>query len=228
MKKLAPLFCFLALFVASCNTETAEKPTKPLLKSYSISKNAQGKYSIDYNLEKNVVSEFVTDEKTNTNQFYLFSDDNAVEKKFNKSLSLNRNELKVGFLEDNIQRNSVAIYDTNIILARGKEYNEYLESYSVTSVGDDGYKVEFKVKEGVVTRFNYNEEDKVHEIHLEKGTATSQTFLKEYKKSSRILKIDFVNHFKQETAARPGKRFSYTRGSGGSRVERRPRMIIQE
>lgn len=227
MKKNTILFYFLSIFtlITSCSNEATENPSKSLLKSYNIYRDSQGKYSIDYNLNENVTSEFVKNAKTHTNEFYLFSKTNTLQKQFNKVLLLDKNKLKVDFLENNIQKNSVTIYDKNIILARGKEYNEYLESYSIESTGNDYYQVDFKVKEGVETKFIYNEKNDTYEIHLEKGNAKNLIFSKKYKKSSETLKIDFVNHHEKNTSARSGTKKLYSLSS--EIFERRPRVVIR-
>lgn len=222
MKRLALYFLATSLLFVSCSTEQTDNKPKQLLKSYQISKNAQGKYSIDYSVNENVSAEFVKNIKTKMNEIHLFSDTNTSKADFNNSLSVERNQLKIGFSENSAKRNSIVIEDTDIVLARGEESNEYLKKYDVTSNDNKNYRFNFTVKEGIVVEFTYNEEENINEIHLKQGKSGELTFSKTYAKNSDVLKVDFVNHY-HATGART-EDMAY---SSDTRVSKRPRWIIE-
>lgn len=219
MKKITPLFLALTIAFASCTSEekTAFKEEN-LLKSYKIEKDVQGRYSVDYNVNSNVTTEFVKNSTTKENEIYLFTGKNANGKNFTEALLLENNKLKVGFVENNEKRKSLIIEDENIVLAKGQENYEFLNSYSIEDLEDSQYKLKFEVKEGVNVTFEYNEAEDIYEVHLKEGTSNGVEFSKTYNKLPNTpLKIDFVNHINSGAA----------RGVQESQVRpRRPRMIV--
>lgn len=223
MKKIVFYFFMVSLVLTSCSTEQQEQTkaaeTK-LLKSYKIVKDAQGRYSIGYSTNNNATAELIKNLKTNTNEIHLFSEKNVKANNFKEDLAIERNQLKIGFIENNAKRRSVTIEDKNIVLARGEESTEYLKEYSVEELDDNQYEVEFEVKEGVRVEYVYNEEIDTYEIHLKEGESSTNEYSKVYTKTSETLKVDFVNHYKSTTAGR-GKAYA-----SRTSVNRRPRWII--
>lgn len=222
MRKLAFYLLATSLLLVACSTEQTNNQPKQLLKSYQISKNAEGKYAINYSVNKNVSAEFVKNIKTKMNEIHLFSDENTNKNNFNNLLSVEKNQLKIGFSENNAQKNSIVIEDTDIVLARGEGDNEYLEEYNVTSTDNVNYKFNFTVKKGVVIEFVYNEKENINEIHLKPGESDKVTFSKTYEKTSDVLKVDFVNHYETTQARTEASAYS-----SSTRVNKRPRWIIE-
>lgn len=222
MKKAILYFFMASLVLTSCSTEQQEetKATETkLLKSYKIVKDAQGRYSIGYSTNNNATAELIKNLKTNTNEIHLLSEGNAKGNIFKEDLAIERNQLKIGFIENNTQRRSVTIEDKNIVLARGEESTEYLKEYSVEELEDNQYEVEFEVGEGVRVEYVYNEEIDTYEIHLKAGESSTNEHSKVYTRTSETLKVDFVNHI--TTTAGRGKAYA-----SRTSVNRRPRWVI--
>ena len=109
---------------------------------------------------------------------------------------------------------SISIIDDNIVLAKGK--SQGLKSYSVKSVEDGIYKLDFKVSNGISVDFTYNEDIDTYEIHLNNGKSSKKNFTKNFEKEAgKVLKIDFVNHFAIDSAK-----------SGSLEAPRKPRVVI--
>ncbi|TYP99420.1 hypothetical protein C7447_10116 [Tenacibaculum adriaticum] len=213
MKKLIPFFIAF-IFLASCSSEETIELDETLLKSYKITKNEQGRYSIDYEVKEDASVDVVKDIKTNYNEIYLFSGKVAMGNKRSESLSIENDQLKVGFFENNQKRKSVIIEDDNIVLAKGEESSEFLEQYSVEDLGDENYQLNFKVRDGVNVVFVYNELEDIYEVHLKEGKSNGVSFSKTYSKTSEVLKIDFVNYSNNFAKATE------------SNIEKMPRVVI--
>lgn len=218
MKKSITLYLslFAALLVSCSENETIQSHDSALLKSYKISKDSQGRYSIDYNVNQSVVSEMSKNNRTKSNDIYLFSG-SGFRSSFTKALSLENNTLKVGFLENNEKRSSIVIEDKDIVLGEGKENEEYLEEYSVEDLGNNNYKLDFRVKLGVKVDYTFNDSEQAYEVHLKMSDTKKvgrASFSKIYTKTSNLLKIDFVNHLKSSYQAR-------------SSSPKRPKFIVQ-
>lgn len=204
MKRLN-LFTLLTsatLILSSCsdNNETLlqEEQAINLLKSYTIQRDANGAYSLDYNLNGNVKAENVIDSNTNTNNIYLYSSNIQLESKVTQDLTIDGNQLKIGFVDTNSKIHPViTILDEKFSYAKGanNEEEEMLSDYSITSNEDGTYKLDFTVKDEVNVDFVYNEDLKIYEVHLEKGEGNETTFSRILEKESGVLlKLDFVNH----------------------------------
>lgn len=198
MKKVTSYLFIFTLFLASCsNNEAINNEKQALLKSYKVVKDAQGRYSIDYNVNSNVAAEVVKNNETNSNDIYLYRTNSADKASFSEALSLQNDLLKIGFVSDSEKIKSLVIEDENIVLAKGAKSTEFLKEYSIESIGNNEYKLDFEVKEGVNVSFTYNDEEGAYEVHLKEGKQSKAEFSKTYTKDSEILKIDFVNHIER-------------------------------
>lgn len=223
MRKITPLFVALAITLTSCSSEDTNTEKSPeLLKSYKVVKDAQGRYSVDYDVSDNVSTEIVENASTKSKEIYLFTGKNANGKSFTEALFLDENQLKLGFVENNQKRKSLVIEDKDIVLAKGEESSEFLEQYSIADLGDDDYQLNFKVKEGVNVTFIYNDAEDIYEVHLQRGKANGLDFSKTYTKTSEVLKIDFVNYLDNNESARGGE----DEMTQSEKRPKRPRMII--
>lgn len=217
MKQITPLFLLVVLFFVSCTSEETIQPEETSLKSYKVTKDSQGRYTIDYEVEENTAATFIKNEENNYNEIYL-SEGNATDKTSEKkSLSIENSILKLGLYEDGEQSKSIIIEDDNIVLAKGQESDEFLDSYSIQSLQDGVYQLDFEVKEGIAVWAEYNEEDDAYEIHLKEGTSNELEFSKTYVKTSEVLKINFVNHILVGSAKGTTEQYSAT--------TRKPRVV---
>ncbi|WP_428742023.1 hypothetical protein [Tenacibaculum sp.] len=220
MKKVAPYFLALTLSIvfASCSnndTEVIDGTPESLLQSYTLKRDANGAYSIDFNTSSN------TDVTTVTNidsskEIILAETAQKTATKHSNDFSIDNDHLKIGFLEaNNGKRTKIYVEDKNITFAKG--VTEFLNSYSVTANGDGTYQLNFTVNDNVTTDFVYNEELETYEVHLASGEALQKTFSRQLEMNpNNILKLDFVNH---KASARTEDDLSY--------IEKRPRQIIE-
>ena len=190
------------MMLTSCETNEENLNIEPetALRSYKISRDAQGKYSIDYEVNENVTVESVKNAESNANEFYLSKGKVAVENQLEIPLVLDNNVLEAKFYDETSVAKGFIIEDDEILLARGEENNEYLQSYSIESLEDGSYQVEFIVKEGVAVSYNYNEQEDIYEINLKEGIAKTLEHSVTYVKTGKELKIDFVNFYTETSA----------------------------
>lgn len=198
MKTLLPLFLMAILVLTSCSSEEDIQvdDNSEFLKSYTLSRDAEGNYSIDYKLNENTSLDVVKDEATNVNEIYLFSGKVAVEKSQSKALSLEDDQLALDIFENGEEVKSIAIEDGELEVGA-----DFLQNYSITDLGNDTYEVNFTVKEGIVVEYEFNELDDTYEIHLKEGvgTATGNRFSKTYIKTADVLKMNFVNSIESQS-----------------------------
>ncbi len=222
MKNLS-LFALLASFTlvfSSCSTNETlipEEQSLDLLKTFTINRDADGAYSVNYDLNGNVQTENVIDRSTNTNNIYLYSSNSQSIRKITQDLTIDGDQLKVGFVDTGSDKKPhITIFDDNALTA--KSPNEKLKDYSISSNEDGTYTLNFSVKNKVRVDFVYNEDIKTYEIHLEKGKANETQFSRILEKiEGQPLKFDFVNHL--DTNAKSTLEEGITR-------PRKPRGII--
>ncbi|MEO9572171.1 MAG: hypothetical protein ABJH82_00620 [Polaribacter sp.] len=203
---LFALVASLTLVFTSCSTNETlltEEQSIDLLKTYTINRDATGAYSIDYDLNSNATSENVVDDSTNTKNIYLYSSDNQSNKKVTQDLVINGTQLKVGFVDTNTDKShNITITDDNLTVAR-KTDNKKLKDYSISSNLDGTYTLDFTVNNKISVDFVYNDELKIYEIHLEEGKTSETSYSRVLEKEvGQPLKFDFVNHIKNNTAAK--------------------------
>ena len=71
---LFALLASLTLVFSSCSTNETllpEEQSIDLLKTYTVKRDANGAYSLDYDLNGNAKTETIVDESTSTNNIYL-------------------------------------------------------------------------------------------------------------------------------------------------------------
>ena len=223
---LFALLASLTLVFSSCSTNETllpEEQSIDLLKTYTVKRDANGAYSLDYDLNGNAKTETIVDESTNTNNIYLYSSDSEVSRRSSQELVIDGDKLTVGFVDTNSDNKQpkITITDDNIKLA--KNSNDKLSDYSISSNEDGTYTLDFTVNSKVKVDFVYNEDIETYEIHLEDGKTGSTSFSRVLEKEDgKPLKFDFVNHIK--TANSNAKRAKYM---SVARVERKPRGSIE-
>lgn len=227
MKKVLHLLA-LAIVLTSCSNESDQvevSKQESLLKSYKVSRDSNGKYTIDYKVVDNATAEVIKNQVSDFNEIYLYSDKYSSKKEHSESFSLEENQLKVGFLEKNDLRKSLIIKDKNILLAKGAKNNEFLRSYSIEEVDENVYELNFEVKNNVVVDFVYNEAESIYEVNLKEGTSNETNFSKTYVKESDMLKIDFVNFtLNQNTSSKSAVALLDEEGYD---ISKRPKVIIR-
>ena len=198
MKKVAPYFLALTLSIvfASCSnndTEALDSNPENLLQSYTLKRDSNGAYSIDFNTSDNTDVTTVTN-VDNSKEIILAETAQKTVTKHSNDFSIENDQLKIGFLETNKgKRTKIYVEDENITFAKG--VTEFLNSYSITANGDGIYQLNFEVNNNVTTDFVYNEETETYEIHLASGETTQKDFSRQMEKiSDKPLKIIFVNH----------------------------------
>ncbi|MDY0780280.1 hypothetical protein [Tenacibaculum sp. IB213877] len=202
MKKIVTYILFVSVALVSCTSEEQiNEQDKTLLKKYEIKKDAQGKYSIDYKVEESSTVEVIKNYENNFNEIHLHDGKVAMKQDYSQGLNIENDQLKIGFFENGSNKRTIIIEDENIVLAKksefeGKRSSPYLESYSITDLGNNEYELNFVTTNGVSVVFNYNENTHIYEIHLKPlGTnINSNTYSKSYVKSEDILQIDFINY----------------------------------
>lgn len=213
----------ISLGLMSCSSEeifTPEEPTNKLLENYTVKRDANGAYSVDYTLTDNAVASLSTDKKSNTNDFYLYSSDNQSERSFKEGLKIQDNLLEVGFTNtESGKKSSITIIDDKISYSNRNADEDFLNEYSISNNGDGTYNLDFKVADDVTVDFIYNDDINTYEVHLKDGANSQSDYVKTFVKEEGVdLKIDFVNHYANETA----------REENVEMVERKPKSIIRD
>ncbi|WP_299834571.1 hypothetical protein [uncultured Tenacibaculum sp.] len=209
-KRYIPFLMIVATLISSCSTEDndvlnteVEGVNKSLIQSQKISRDANGKYTVDYTLAKNAQANLDKDSNIDVTTLNVFETKNdVVNRNTNNSaeLDLKNDKLELQVVENGEERRSITVEDENVILAKGEVSTEFLQSYSVESFGDGQFVLDFTVRDGVQVDFSYDENTNIYEVHLKEGKANGNKFTKLYKKSETLpLKIDFVNYIKIET-----------------------------
>ncbi|MCL7764286.1 hypothetical protein MPF19_12740 [Polaribacter sp. Z014] len=223
---LFALLVSVVLVFSSCSTNETllqEEQSLDLLKTFTINRDANGGYFLDYNVNGNVKTENVVDDTTNTNYIYLYSSENLLSRKVTQDLTIDGNQLKVGFVDTNSSNQpQITIKDKNASLSKN-ENEDMLSEYSISGNEDGTYTLDFTVNSKVKVDFVYNDELNIYEVHLEEGKTDVTTFSKVFDKiDGEALEIDFVNHIliEGDTAAKTNsKSYAFTK-------ERRPEVII--
>lgn len=193
-----PFLMILSILISACSTEEnmPENNDQPLLKSYKLSKDANGRYAIDVDLVEGAYTETYKDETSNTNNIYAYQGEAGNRSKSSSNtLTLDNNKISVDVYENNVQKNTIWVEDKNIVMSKGQISPNFLENYSFEYLGGDEYVLDFNVREGVSVTFEYNSEENIYEVHLKEGASNSIKFTKLYNKSPNLpLRIDFVNY----------------------------------
>ncbi|CAL2087977.1 conserved exported protein of unknown function [Tenacibaculum sp. 190524A02b] len=228
MKKITPLFIAVAsfLFMTSCSsndndTNIIQESQENQLQTYTLKRDSQGRYSIDFNVSENTAVESYKNADL-SNEIILSKTNQKSIPNYTNNFKLENNLLKVGFLEENNgKQTSIAIEDENITFAKG--VTEYLNNYSVTKNKDNTFSLNFEVDENVIAEFVYNENVETYEVHLSKGKSKITKFERILSKpNDDILKIDFVNHKTSNTNNIQNRNY----GEAGE-IPRKPRVIIE-
>lgn len=219
------LALFLIFSFASCTEEEnlEVNQNQSLLKSYKLSKQSNGEYIFNIDLNEGAYTEIYQDYHTNMNNFHVYPR-NLHTPKMNlsneKKLNLNNNRLMLTVFDNEVEEKSVLIEDEITYQGKGKMNPNFLESYSIEYIGDNKYVLDFTVRKNVSVNFKYNFEENINEIHLKEGDAKTTNFTKIYTRTpSLAFKIDFVNYIELKNNSRgANSKTSYV-------IKKRPRYI---
>lgn len=223
---LTTLLIIITLGFSSCSQDDSialQEPTaEDMLKSFNLNKSNDGGFSLNYELGSGISADNVLDEKTNTNNIFLYSSESEVQSRRNQQLSTQNGSLRVDF--NNTEKNtnhSITILDDDIKMSRTS--NEYLESYGIAGSGDGSYELGFTVKDGISVDFIYDGDRGVYEVHLNNDSNASQSVFSETftKEEGVALNIEFVNDEANRSSSRDGDD-----GTGGDNPNR-PVIIIE-
>jgi hypothetical protein len=215
--KFLAITALLSLVFYSCtnkDSDILENNQINLLKDFKLEKNAEGLYSLNFNVKENTkVAQFVD---ASYNEFLLSSSNIKSKENFSKDLSIEGDQLNISIIDANVsEKSSLSIIDDNIKL-QSKGSSEMLSSYSVQGNEDGTFDLAFDVSDNVKVSFVYNQAINTYEIHLEEGNSSTNNFSRILEKEEgHPLKIDFVNHTSNGNAK-----------SASSAMIRKPKVII--
>jgi hypothetical protein len=203
--KLIALALTTVFAFSSCSNEETNlmnNPNEGALKTYKIKRDATGAYSLDINLSENTKVDNVLDATDNTSKYYLSSTNESSKKSMSDDLLINDDNLKVSFIDTEINKGqSISIKDDNISFLKKNNNSTKLKSYSIESNEDGTYALDFSVKNNTDVSFVYNESIKTYEVHLENGSGSEKSFSRTLEKEEGLaLKLDFVNHLNNSSA----------------------------
>jgi len=192
----------LVIGVSSCSSDNdtdALNPEAPL-KSYTLSRDANGSYNLEHTVADGISSSIVNDK--GTNNIHL-SPGNSNSNTKNAALALENGEIKIDFVtQTSLNIPGLKLIDDDITTAKGKANKEtsYLKSHAISLLEDGTYQVDFTVANNVQVSFEYNETYKRHQVRLQIGDNNSVTsYSKNYiKLQGEKLTIAFV-HVKTST-----------------------------
>ena len=205
MKRITPLFIAAILGFVSCNSnETVtlnEKLNENLLNAYTLSRDADGTFSLDFSVNPNTSLTTFKGEN-DSNDIVLTSVRTETPNSYSNDFVMNNDELRFDIMDDGARKKTnIFVEDDNIKLARGTSVTQFLNSYNITSNNDGTYKLDFNINTNVTTSFNYNEETNVYEVHLSEGNSLETNFSRDLEMpSAGLLKIYFVNHINNQGA----------------------------
>jgi hypothetical protein len=215
--KFLAITALLSLVFYSCtnkDSDILENNQINLLKDFKLEKNAEGLYSLNFNVKENTKVEQFVD--ASYNEFLLSSSNIKSKENFSKDLSIEGDQLNISIIDANVsEKSSLSIIDDNIKL-QSKGSSEMLSSYSVQGNEDGTFDLAFDVSDNVKVSFVYNQAINTYEIHLEEGNSSTNNFSRILEKEEgHPLKIDFVNHTSNGNAK-----------SASSAMIRKPKVII--
>ncbi|MDG2193961.1 MAG: hypothetical protein P8K77_03720 [Polaribacter sp.] len=200
MKKLKTglLVVMGVLSFTSCATfeNEVEAPQEQLLQMYTLSRDTNGAYSINYNVADKTSATSHKNIGSKTNEIYLDKVGYREQKNYKNNFSLDDDKIKIRFVDNNTSGSTqITVEDENATFAKGANNNRFLKEYEVTGNADGTFQLDFEINEGIQSEFVYNKESSTYEIHLSKGDSTEKQFSRAIDiADDGVLKVDFVNH----------------------------------
>jgi len=230
MKKLnlSTLLVMAIVVFSSCSSSEGDDPIleqqaalqeEVFKQPLTVQRNANGYYSMGYQLSKGVASDIITNDATNTKEINLYASENESSRSYNESLAIGNNDSFSIDINNTINNNksTLTIFDNDIKFNR-TESNDKLKDYKITDNGDGSYDLDFTVKDNVSVDYIYDGDENVYEIHLNEISSASETnFLKTFRRDEgEVLKIEFIHNS------------GSTKSSRATESEGKPYIIIRE
>lgn len=221
MIKIAHFALALSIVLTSCSSnenDLQNNNREQLLKSYTLKRDANGAYSIDFKTTNNTTVTTATN-IDNSNEIILSEANHTTLSKHSNDFAIENNQLKIGLSEtDKGKRTQISVEDENIIFTK-RGVTEFLNSYSIEKNENGTFLLNFKVNDNVTSEFIYNEDIETYEVHLANGKSKQKNFSRVINvfSENNLLKIDFVNH----------KKTSSRRLLTGEYAGRKPRLIFE-
>jgi hypothetical protein len=205
------LMAFLMSNLQSCSTgesNTLNEDENPL-KSYTLSRDSNGSYSLEQHLNSGVTSTIVPNERGNV---IIFSQGEDAAFTKNKITSMENNDVKIEFLTENhIQIPGITIINENALTTLNKtnEDIKYIKSYKIKMSEDGSYLLHCTLENGYYPTYEYNKEKERHQIRLNPGEIKENqtSFSKKYTKfEGEKLNIIFVRKAFVNTSSKMNRR----------------------
>lgn len=192
MKKLVLFFLFFStLILTSCSSNESEivsntslninKDKYSKLQSYTINRNPNGSYFINFDPPKNTkINTYKSSDNTNE---IVISQSHHLEsnKKHKTQFSIDDELLKINILEATNKKNSYITIEDDFYSKNKSDKPEFLDDYSLTRNTDGSFTLNFEVKDNVIADFIYNEKNNTHEVHLKSGKSKNKDFSRNIK-----------------------------------------------
>ena len=193
MKKLVLLLILVSLFVVSCTTETEivdQTNESNMLESYVVKRNADGSYTLTYQVAEGVGSTYYENVKENSIELY-FNGSKSVSTA-SRDYNINNNELKINFVtENNSFSPKIKIIDDN---TGTKGAYGLLHDYTVSELDENTVAIDYQVDSGVRVEVSYDAVEQINNIKLVPDAGATKTNFTTtfHKESDGSLKVDFL------------------------------------
>jgi len=186
----------LAIGITSCSEDTTieEFTQETQLKSYSLSRDVDGSYTLDHSQSDGISSSIMS---TDNGSEVLLNE--GYSRKASKSTvsPLMNGDIKVEFISENeIKIPGISIFDSKTSSTASSKEIDYVKSYKISYLEDGSYQLDYTLADNYTPTYEYNEELERHQIRLEKGIANSKnSFSKNFLKfEGQKLNIVFVRN----------------------------------
>ena len=210
MKNLSlPIFVLITtLIFSSCSqdeTTFLEEPSSELFGKVMLSRNASGAYILDLETSNDVASSITNDDKVNSLDIDLYSDEGAVKEIISEPVSTgSQDQFLLNFKNTITNRTfKLTVHDKDIQFSRTElnEEEDHLNSYSIVDNGDDTFDLNFTVDALVDVDFTQDEDTGEYLIHLEPGEGSQSEFSMTFERQEgQTTDIAFVNYYSSESA----------------------------
>ncbi len=228
MRNFTLLLASIALVIsASCSKNestpatTGQQNTENKLDSYTLKKDANGNYSIGFNIDnKTQVDSYILSD--NLHDIVLSQGENKTNKSFFNSLVPDNNSIKVNLSDSNNSDKKVKIFveDEDVDINNSSLRNEYLNNYCVTKNKNGTFTLNFEVNENTVVNPVFNQKEQINEFHCYAGKSEKRHYSFNIKSVDGATKIDFINY--------SNKSNQYTSRASSFRNKRKPRILIDD
>lgn len=226
MKNLSlPIFVLITtLIFSSCSqdeTTFLEEPSSELFGKVMLSRNASGAYILDLETSNDVASSITNDDKANSLDIDLYSDEGAVKEIISEPVSTGSEDHFLLNLKNTITNRTfkLTVHDKDIKFSRTElnEEEDHLNSYSVVDNGDNTFDLNFTVDSSIDVDFTQDEDTGEYLIHLEPGEGSQSEFSMTFERQDgQTTDIAFLNYYSSESG----------RVTTSTNTRRRPKVSV--